>query len=121
MIALAALTERVHSADEHILRITLSGGIPTTSERTYRFRKGDRITIHWTSEIPVELHLHGYDIKTEVVPGVTATTRFVAKTPGRFPIEEHGGDGDGHGHRKSERRLSLGQTKAAILYIEIYP
>lgn len=51
--------------------------------------EGDRVTLRLTSEAPVEVHLHGYDLEREVSPGETATLSFEAELTGRFEIEDH--------------------------------
>lgn len=50
---------------------------------------GDRVTLRLTSDAPLELHLHGYDLETEVAPDEPADLSFVADLTGRFGIEDH--------------------------------
>jgi hypothetical protein len=52
-------------------------------------REGDRVTLRLTSDRPVEVHLHGYDLEEEVSPGEAATLSFDADLPGRFELEDH--------------------------------
>ena len=52
-------------------------------------REGDRVTMGFASDRPVEVHVHGYDIGREVGPGETAGLSFEADLTGRFPIEDH--------------------------------
>jgi len=47
------------------------------------------VTLRWTSDIPVEVHLHGYDLEEEVSPGEETDLSFEADLTGRFEIEEH--------------------------------
>jgi hypothetical protein len=42
-----------------------------------------------TSESPVEVHLHGYDLEEEVLPGEETELSFEADATGRFEIEDH--------------------------------
>ncbi len=51
--------------------------------------EGDRVTLRVTSEEPVEVHLHGYDIEEEVEPGEPSEISFDADLTGRFEIEDH--------------------------------
>lgn len=51
--------------------------------------EGDRVTLRLTSEAPLEVHLHGYDLEREVSPGEAATLSFEAELTGRFEIEDH--------------------------------
>lgn len=51
--------------------------------------EGDRVELDVTTEDPVELHVHGYDLEEEVEPGDAATLSFAADLTGRFPVEDH--------------------------------
>lgn len=51
--------------------------------------EGDAVTLRVTSNEPVEVHLHGYDIEEEVLPGEATELRFEADLTGRFEIEDH--------------------------------
>ena len=64
-----------------------------------RVSEGDAVRLRWTSDRPIVLHLHGYDIETKVLPGVVAEMAFTARATGRFPVEEHRSDARGnHSH-----------------------
>jgi len=52
-------------------------------------REGDRVTMSITSERPVEVHVHGYDLEQEVEPGEPTELSFEADLTGRFPMENH--------------------------------
>jgi FtsP/CotA-like multicopper oxidase with cupredoxin domain len=51
--------------------------------------EGDRVTLRFTSDAPLELHLHGYDLEAEVAPEEPAELSFEADLTGRFEIEDH--------------------------------
>jgi heme/copper-type cytochrome/quinol oxidase subunit 2 len=51
--------------------------------------KGDTVTLRVSSDRPMELHVHGYDVEQEVEPGQEARLRFEADLTGRFEIEDH--------------------------------
>lgn len=78
----------------------LSGG------DTIRVKKGDYVELRWSSDKPISLHLHGYDIEKRVAPKSQAVMAFRAHLAGRFPVSEHA-----HGARH-ERPL---------LYLEVHP
>jgi heme/copper-type cytochrome/quinol oxidase subunit 2 len=46
----------------------------------------DRVTLRVSSDEPMELHLHGYDVEREVEPGRETKLRFKADLTGRFEI-----------------------------------
>jgi FtsP/CotA-like multicopper oxidase with cupredoxin domain len=51
--------------------------------------KGDFVTLRLTSESPVEVHVHGYDLEGNVSPGEETDLSFEADATGRFEIEDH--------------------------------
>lgn len=73
---------------------------------TLRVKRGDRVELRWSSDRPIVLHLHGYDLELKVTPQAPAAMSFAAGLTGRFPVSEHR-HGTGH-HR-------------ALLYLEVHP
>ncbi len=51
--------------------------------------QGDQVTLRFTSDAPVEVHLHGYDLEEEVEPGEETELSFEAELTGQFEIEDH--------------------------------
>jgi hypothetical protein len=51
--------------------------------------EGDRVVLQITSDFPLEVHLHGYDLEREVEPGEPARLSFEADLTGRFEMENH--------------------------------
>lgn len=72
--------------------VTIKGDTMTPSE--IAVTEGDQVTLHITSDQPVELHLHGYDRALDLEPGVPATLALDAKLTGNFPIENEGKKAD---------------------------
>lgn len=89
-------------------------------ENAVRVTQGERVNLRWTTDSPLDIHLHGYDIEMSLEPGVDVTMRLEAHATGRFPITVHGkpseeGASDGaasHSHDGGERTL---------IYLEVYP
>lgn len=50
--------------------------------------EGDDVTIRFSADRDVTAHLHGYDLKSEIGAGSTASLRLRADRTGRFPIED---------------------------------
>jgi hypothetical protein len=73
-----------------------------------RITEGDVVELRWTSDEPVELHLHGYDVELHVRPNEPAAVVIEAFATGRFPITSHGWGESGHGHD-------------TLTYLEVYP
>jgi FtsP/CotA-like multicopper oxidase with cupredoxin domain len=54
------------------------------------FTEGDTVTFRVTSDVPEEVHVHGYDIAKDLEPGKVTTVSFPASITGIFEIEyEH--------------------------------
>jgi hypothetical protein len=82
-----------------------NGELPKQS-RVVRVRQGDDVTLRWSTDAPLTIHLHGYDLEQKLAPGPAAAMRFTARATGRFPIEVH------THHSGSDRTLG---------YLEVHP
>jgi hypothetical protein len=80
--------------------------------RTIRIKQGDSVELHWSSQRPVRLHLHGYDLELAVEPGQPAVMAFKAVEAGRFALSTV---------REEGRRGRAHQHGGRVLYLEIYP
>ena len=69
------------------IRVTVVGGIPDGGVVRESTDKGDRVVVHVTSDVSDEVHVHGYDLMSDVAPGAPARIAFRATIPGRFEIE----------------------------------
>jgi len=87
--------------------LALADGRVPSERSTLRVKKGEKVELRWTSDRPIALHLHGYDLETKVAPQAPASMTFTASIAGRFPITEHA-RGGAHHHR-------------AVLYLEVHP
>ena len=74
-------------AQSHTFDVNIQGDTMTPPE--LKVREGDVVIMRITTDDPVELHVHGYDITQEVEPGEPTEVRFPARTTGRFEIENH--------------------------------
>ncbi|MFQ5763590.1 MAG: hypothetical protein ACE5GT_01565 [Rhodospirillales bacterium] len=96
---------------EQVFDFHIKDGMVARDIRTVRAWVGDTVRLRWTTDKPVVLHLHGYDIETKVAPGAVAEIVFKAHATGRFPVEVHGkGGAHGSGHRHDP-----------LVIVEIYP
>ena len=57
------------------------------SERRAEVKLGDNVRLVVESDAADELHIHGYDLIADVVPGQTTEITFVAEIPGVFEVE----------------------------------
>ena len=50
---------------------------------------GEQVVLRFTSDVVEEIHVHGYDLYTDLVPGQPAEISFTADIPGSFEVELH--------------------------------
>jgi plastocyanin domain-containing protein len=72
---------------ERTIDLAVEDGAMTPDE--VEVGEGDRVRLRVTSDEPIEIHLHGYDIEREVAPGEPSTLSFEAGLTGRFEMENH--------------------------------
>ena len=108
MVAASALILAAAAADPaaKVFELAIANGRVDASRDTVRVTKGDKVELRWSSDKPIALHLHGYDIEVSVSPQSPAAMAFVAKIAGRFPVSDHR---HGGGHER------------AVLYLEVHP
>ncbi len=75
---------------EKTFDLTVEQGVMTPAEMVVS--EGDRVRFHISSDEPLELHVHGYDLEEEVEPGEPGELSFDATITGRFEIENHDTD-----------------------------
>ncbi len=73
-----------------IYHLRVRGGKPVGGLRTITFKKGGRVRFTVTSDVPDEIHVHGYDFHKTVAKGATISFDFPATIDGIFVVElEH--------------------------------
>jgi len=92
VVAVLLFTAGTAFAEERVLDLAIHAGAPAAKPQLLSVLQNDRVVVRLTSDKPVEVHLHGYDIETEVAPGRVTSMRFTATATGRFPIEIHSHD-----------------------------
>jgi hypothetical protein len=108
---IAFATVAIAQTAEVVFDLSIEKGRVAANMRLIRVRQGDAVRLRWTTDRPILLHLHGYDIETKVEPGAITEMAFAARATGRFPIEEHRPNAQG-GHSHGE---------APLVRIEVYP
>jgi hypothetical protein len=83
-------------------------------QKDIRITQGDVLKLVFTTDEPAELHLHGYDIYLNVVPGTPAVLRVDAKIAGRYALESHR-----FGSVATEPRGA--HDHLVLLHLSIYP
>jgi hypothetical protein len=112
MLALIAVGSAGAPAAELTFDIKIERGRVPDTMRLIRINEGDVVTLRWTSDQPLVLHLHGYDIEKGIAAGAVTELAFTAYATGRFPIHVHaqGAGAGGHAHED-----------APLATIEVYP
>jgi hypothetical protein len=91
-----------------VLRIE-NGHLPGDM-RLIRVKQNDVVRLQWSTDKPMTIHLHGYDIEKRLVPGTMTDMTFTARASGRFTIEPHLASASG-GHTHGD----------VLVTIEVYP
>ncbi len=78
-------------------------------DKVLRFYQGGRAEIVWTTDKPLEIHLHGYDVELTLGVGNDNIMAFDLFAEGRFPVTVHA-----HSHSSASHERTL-------LYVEVHP
>jgi len=100
------------AAAELTFDIKIEGGRVPEAMRLISVTEGDVVKLRWTSDRPLVLHLHGYDIEKRVAPGAVSELVFTAYATGRFPIHLHEQGTGAGGHAHEDLPLAI---------VEVYP
>jgi len=85
---LLALTASA-GAEQREFDLGIRGGALPKERQLLIVPQGDEVTLRWTTDAPLTIHLHGYDIEKTLWPDRPASMHFTARAAGRFPIEIH--------------------------------
>lgn len=100
LAVLLGATVLAAAAAEQVVLVNIARGAVAKDQQVLRVRQGDRVRLRWTSDRPIEIHLHGYDVLKTVEPGQLVEMAFDATVAGRFAVSEHvPGADQGHSHR----------------------
>jgi hypothetical protein len=69
------------------VQLVVKGGRPVGGVRNVTVAKGRRVMLFVTSDVAEEVHLHGYNLMRDVVPGETAQLTFRATIVGTVEVE----------------------------------
>ena len=105
LVALLTTAGAAAAASPQSFLVELKAG-RVKGEETLKVHQGDEVQVRLSSDRPMVLHLHGYDIDVKVLPPAPALLTFKANVAGRFPVHEHR---EGAGNHR------------AVLFIEVHP
>jgi hypothetical protein len=108
LLAFVSLSAIARAEERHFDLALKAGALPKNLQ-TIKVNQGNSVELKWTSDQPIKMHLHGYDMEIAVKPGEPTVTAINAKIAGRFSVEKLAEKGGGHHHG------------GKILYFEVHP
>ena len=96
VLAALQLVSREGAAETRAFELAVRNGELPAELRVVRVRQGDEVTLSWTTDKALSIHLHGYDIEERLLPAAPVVMRFTARASGRFPVEIHAHGRGGH-------------------------
>jgi heme/copper-type cytochrome/quinol oxidase subunit 2 len=75
--------------ESRTVELAIHNGEASPKARVLSVSQDDEVVVRITSDTPLQIHLHGYDIESDIIPNVVTSLRFTATATGRFPIEVH--------------------------------
>lgn len=109
LLVCAAVPSLARAQEVRRFDLALKAGQLPKDQRIIKVKQDDSVELRWTTDQPVRLHLHGYDIEVAVKPGKPAVTALKARMAGRFSVERLQDKPGGHHHG------------GKILYLEVHP
>ena len=82
-------TTTAPAAQATVIPIRVVGGVPQGGIQRPKVKKGDRVVLVVRTDSGEAVHLHGYNIEKDVVPGQPVRLPFTASIAGRFEVELH--------------------------------
>ncbi len=77
------------TAQTTVIPIRVVGGVPQGGIQRPTVKKGDKVVLVVRTDSGEAVHLHGYNIEKDVVPGKPVRLPFTASIAGRFEVELH--------------------------------
>ncbi len=73
-----------------VIALTVTTGSVSGETDRVVVELGSEVRIEVTADVADEVHLHGYDLTVDTVPGRPVSVEFTADIPGVFEVELHG-------------------------------
>jgi hypothetical protein len=70
-----------------VIALTVTGGHVSGATGRVPVRLGSAVALQVTADVAEEVHVHGYDLMKDTVPGQPVTIEFTADIPGVFEVE----------------------------------
>ena len=82
-------TATTPAAQAKVITIRVVGGVPQGGIQRPTIDQGDKVVLVVRTDSGEAVHLHGYNIEKEIVPGTPLRLPFTANIAGRFELELH--------------------------------
>ena len=82
-------TPTAPAAQAKVITIRVVGGRPQGGIQRPTIDQGDKVVLVIRADSGEAVHLHGYNLEQEIVPGAAARMPFTADIAGRFELELH--------------------------------
>jgi hypothetical protein len=110
-LSLGSASVTTARAAEVTFVLAIANGHVPANMRLIRVKQNDVIKLQWSTDKPMQIHLHGYDIAKDLKPGTVTEMAFTARATGRFTVAPHTGATPGGGHAHGD----------ALVTVEVYP
>lgn len=82
-------TQTTPASEAKVIMVNVVKGVPKGGIQRPTVHKGDKVVLVVRTDSGEAVHLHGYNIEKEVVPGKAVRMPFTANIAGRFEVELH--------------------------------
>jgi hypothetical protein len=101
----------ITSAAEVTFVLAITNGHVPANMQLIRVKQNDMVKLQWSTDKPMQIHLHGYDIEKDLKPGTVTEMAFAARATGRFTVAPHTGEAPGGDHAHGD----------VLVTVEVYP
>ena len=78
-----------NGSQSHTVALEFADGRAVGGAEDVSVNQDDSVTVTLGTDVPAELHIHGYDLSKEIKAGGEGSIDFNADTTGEFEIEAH--------------------------------
>src|SRR6188472_2539481 len=82
-------TQTTPASEAKVIMVNVVKGVPKGGIQRPTVHKGDQVVLVVRTDSGEAVHLHGYNIEKDVLPGQAVRMPFTANIAGRFEVELH--------------------------------
>ena len=82
-------TQTTPASEAKVIMVNVVKGVPKGGIQRPTVHKGDKVVLVVRTDSGEAVHLHGFNIEKDVVPGQAVRMPFTANIAGRFEVELH--------------------------------